>query len=103
MRFHVHEAARAEAVVGAAYYETRCAGLGEAFTQLVEEAFRQVARHPQRFARLETTPLEGEIRRFLLRRFPYVVIYEVRPDLIEVLAIAHASQAPDYWLTRDDS
>jgi hypothetical protein len=39
----------------------------------------------------------------LLRRFPYVVIYEVRPDLIEVLAIAHASQAHDYWLTRDDS
>jgi hypothetical protein len=62
--------------------------------------FRQIEQHPRRFAKLETTQLEGEIRRSLLRRFPYLVIYEVHPDIIDVLAVAHASRLPDYWADR---
>jgi plasmid stabilization system protein ParE len=74
--------------------------LARRLRKLVEDAFRQIEQHPRRFAKLETIPFEGEIRRFLLRKFPYLVIYEIHPDLVEVLAVAHASRMPDYWVDR---
>jgi len=100
MKLRIHQKAHAEAVGGAAYYESQRSELGGAFLELVQDAFRQIEQHPRRFAKLETTQLEGEIRRCLLRKFPYVIIYEVRSDLIEVLAVAHASRMPDYWADR---
>ena len=40
------------------------------------------------------------LRRVLLRKFPYAVIYTVRPDHTLVLAVMRCSQHPDYWRGR---
>jgi hypothetical protein len=40
---------------------------------------------------------EAAIRRVLLRRFPYAVMYSVRRDEIKVLAIANLKRRPFYW------
>lgn len=101
MNFRVHEGARAELIGAASSYEAARPGLGTEFTDLVLEAFRQIEAAPRRFAKLETTKLTGEIRRRLLTpRFPYLIIYEVQADLIQVLAVAHGSRMPDYWSER---
>jgi toxin ParE1/3/4 len=101
MNFQVHEAARAELIGVASSYEAARLGLGTEFTELVLEAFQQIEIAPRRFAKLETTKLPGEIRRRLLTpRFPYLIIYEIQPDLIQVLAVAHGSRLPDYWSER---
>src|SRR5690606_6516434 len=103
MNFRVHQEARAEAVGAAADYEALCHGLGAEFTTMTKEAFRQIKLTPRRFAKLESTRLSGEIRRYLLTpRFPFVIIYEVRDEVIEVLAVAHGSRMPDYWTSRRD-
>jgi len=35
-----------------------------------------------------------------LIRFPYLLVYRVIRDHIEVVAIAHESRDPDYWRHR---
>lgn len=101
MNFRVHEDARAELVGAASSYEAARPGLGTEFTDLVLEAFKQIEIAPRRFAKLETTTLLGEIRRRLLTpRFPYVIVYEVQPESIQILAVAHGSRMPDYWAKR---
>lgn len=32
--------------------------------------------------------------------FPYRVVYEVLPDAIYIIAVAHASREPGYWTNR---
>jgi plasmid stabilization system protein ParE len=40
------------------------------------------------------------LRRRALRRYPYTVFYRVEPDILRVIAVAHQSRRPDYWLGR---
>lgn len=46
------------------------------------------------------TPGRSDTRSFVFKRFPYTLIYRVRGDVIEVLALAHHSRRPDYWAKR---
>ena len=39
-------------------------------------------------------------RKFLLRRFPFVVVYRELSSAIQVLAVAHCHRRPGYWRTR---
>jgi len=39
-------------------------------------------------------------RRFLLHRFPFSIVYRLKGDVIEVVAIAHAKRRPGYWKRR---
>ncbi len=70
------------------------------FIDRVESAFRSIARSPERFPRIEIIRTEREIRRVLLNRFPYIVVYEMLDGQPYVLAVAHAHRRPGYWLER---
>ena len=72
MKFRIHDEARTEAIDAANYYEAEQAGLGAQFTDVVNAALRKVERTPRRFAKLETVTVDGEIRRALLPKFPYL-------------------------------
>ena len=52
------------------------------------------------FALLETNETEFEIRRAILKRFPYGIIDQVLPDESIVLAVMHLSRRPDFWINR---
>jgi len=39
-------------------------------------------------------------RRILLRRFPYQIVYRLKPDGIVVVAVAHLKRRPGYWKSR---
>ena len=41
--------------------------------------------------------LEGDVRRCLVRVFPYGVLYTIEPDFILIIAVAHAKREPGYW------
>ena len=45
-------------------------------------------------------PLDDELRRFPLTRFPFGVIYRVKGDRLRILAVAHRRQEPGYWRGR---
>jgi len=45
-------------------------------------------------------PLGARLRRYRLRRFPYVVIFRPGHDEILIVAYAHMRRRPAYWRTR---
>lgn len=90
-----HEDARAEFAEAAHYYEDRVPGLGSAFTDDVEQGLEIIALNPKSSERVS-----DNLRRKVLLRFPYSLIYAEEPDRIRVLAVAHHKRRPEYWRYR---
>ena len=87
----------AEAVL---WYEARRQGLGSEFLVQVEATLPLVESRPRSFPRLQDVVATLEIRRALLARFPYALVFLVREEEVRVLAVAHAKRKPGYWLSR---
>ncbi|MBE3584487.1 MAG: type II toxin-antitoxin system RelE/ParE family toxin [Limnochordaceae bacterium] len=87
--------ARDEAEDAVRYYEDRAEGLGLTFLAELAEAIDRIAANPEAYP-----PVGATIRRKLLRRFPFSVLYAIEPDKIRVLAIAHHKRRPGYWHDR---
>lgn len=68
-------AARDDVRAARNWYEEQHAGLGAAFLQRLEACIAKIERNPQ-----IAPVVDEETRRAQLRRFPYVVYYELRDD-----------------------
>lgn len=82
------------------WYEARRPGLGGDFLDEVEATLPLIGSRPRSFPRLEDVDESLEIRRAMLSRFPYAVVFLVREVEVRVLAVAHAKRRPGYWLSR---
>lgn len=78
-----------------AWYETRSSGLGDELLDEVGHTVNSISRHP-----LGNAIAWKDIRRALVRRFPYSVFYRVTPHEIVVRAIFHNSRKPSRWKNR---
>ena len=87
------EAELADAV---AWYESREPHLGMDFVDAFDDALLRIAEQPEGYQPLG----DSAFRQVVLRRFPFVVVYELRPREVRVLALAHGSRRPGYWLGR---
>jgi len=45
-------------------------------------------------------PYLADTRRYLLRRFPFFVVFREVDDRVQIVAVAHARRRPGYWLGR---
>ena len=90
-----HTEAEVEFVEAALFYEGRVSGLGSAFVAEVERAVTFARSNP-----VAGAPLGGKVRRVLVRRFPYSVIYRREAERLLILAIAHQRRRPGYWRHR---
>lgn len=89
-------AAAADVEAAWLWYEAQREGLGDEFLQAVEDALKSIASFP------ESAPLvQGDIRRHLLRRFPYGLFYRLVQDHVVVVACLHAKRSPRVWRSRD--
>jgi len=80
---------------GYRWYESKSTGLGEDFLNELDSAFNLILELP------DTWPvLSNSFRRYLLKRFPYGVIYKADKDLIFIVAVMHLSREPYYWRKR---
>jgi hypothetical protein len=84
----------------AAWYRERRPGLELEFLAEIERLLPLIARAPASFAGLLDLPAVPRIRRALLPRFPYAVIFMELENEIRVLAVAHVKRRPGYWLSR---
>jgi toxin ParE1/3/4 len=100
MKVRVLSPVEKEITQAAVWYETRQTGLGADFFREYERAICQIEEHPLRYAKLETVTTPRDIRRLFLHRFPYYIAYEVMAEEVVVLAAAHTSRRPQYWLHR---
>ena len=79
----------------AAYYEARVPKLGADFISTMEIAVSDLSEDPDKW------PVIGKgIRRRILPRFPYSILYKIDPDEIIIVAIMHQKRRPNYWINR---
>jgi toxin ParE1/3/4 len=93
--------AEAEAREAASWYDDQRFGLGTDFLDALTRALEAIESHPLCHARVAGLPAEREVRRALLDRFPYKVVYEMRGEEAVVLAVAHNRRRPNYWEERN--
>ena len=87
--------AEEEMVAAAQYYESRSHGLGAEFLDEVQRSIEALSSNPR------TAPvIKVGIRRRLLKRFPFGILYAVEQDTIVVLAVMHLRRRPGYWESR---
>jgi plasmid stabilization system protein ParE len=77
------------------FYEHRCAGLGLDFEREVKASIDLIQQAPGRWALRE----DGT-RRYLIHRFPYLIVYVVHKDRVWIVAFAHCRRKPGYWAGR---
>ena len=51
------------------------------------------------FSEMGTTG-QYQTRAFTLSKFPYSLIYQASPDTVRIIAVAHHSRRPGYWIGR---
>jgi Plasmid stabilisation system protein. len=89
--------AEEEFAEAAEWYEQRAQGLGFQFGQEVMEICERIEENPKAFS---TWPNRPAMRKGVLQRFPFVIVYEEREDRLDLLAVAHTSRRPGYWAAR---
>ncbi len=89
-----------ELVEAAVWYRARQPGLELEFLAEVDRVLPLIGNSPASFPRLLDVPENLVIRRALLPRFPYAVVFMDLGTETRVLAVAHAKRRPGYWLNR---
>ena len=84
-----------EAELARAWYWQRNPKISEEFLIELDTAMEAIAEQPDRWVRVGT-----RYRRYLLRNFPFSVVYLPLANSIEVIAIAHHRRRPGYWRGR---
>ena len=79
----------------AAFYEARVPGLGDIFLDDIDRAIETVRERPR-----IGSPIGRRLRKLLLHRFPFSLIYADREDEVLIVAVAHQRKRPGYWRGR---
>ena len=95
-RVSYHRLARRELNEAAQFYDSESPGLGLAFLDEIERCTKTIVNFP------EAGPLiVGTIRRRLVLRFPYALLYSIKQDRLRVLAVMNLKRRPLYWVGRE--
>ncbi|MGH9867005.1 MAG: type II toxin-antitoxin system RelE/ParE family toxin [Candidatus Polarisedimenticolia bacterium] len=98
MKVRLTPAAEADVADILSWYRERGHDLPEKFLASLGVCLDAVARTPSAFARVH-----DDIRRALLRRFPYCVFYIISGQEVVVLACFHGHRDPASWKSRRDA
>jgi hypothetical protein len=79
----------------AGWYDRRSPGLGDAFINLVRECTADVIADPERFA---LSPAGCRYAR--IARFPYVMLFDVNDQEIQLLGVLHTARSMGKWRER---
>ncbi|HKC15286.1 MAG TPA: type II toxin-antitoxin system RelE/ParE family toxin [Steroidobacteraceae bacterium] len=91
----LHPFAADEVQAARIWYFERNPEVSEGFLSDVDAAILAIRVAPQRWPRIH-----GKYRRYIMRDFPFSVVYLSLSDSIEVIAVAHHRRRPGYWLAR---
>ena len=79
------------------WYEARRSGLGREFFDAVGATLSRITDNPDIGTAISA---DGQTRRAMVARFPYQIVYRLRPTEIVIVAVAHLKRRPGYWKNR---
>jgi plasmid stabilization system protein ParE len=95
VNYAFHPEAEAEFVEAIEYYEAREIGLGLDFAAEVHAAIQRATTFPTAWQ-----VVSQDVRRALVRRFPYGILYAIDAETILIVAVMNLHRAPNYWANR---
>ena len=96
----LHRAAEEELRASAGFYEKEGGKeLAFDFERHMRLSFEAIARHPELYPFMSAMRDQG-VRKFHPRRFPFVILYINKPEVIWIVAVMHTSRRPLYWKGR---
>ena len=90
-----HPLAADEAQAAERWYRERNETASGRFQRELDRAVERISQGPE-----SGSPYLSNTRRVLLRRFPFFVVFRVRGDNVQIVAVAHARRRPGYWRAR---
>ena len=94
-RVFFHRLAELELNDAALYYERESPGLGTKFLDEIENYVAGIVTNPDAGQKVRRN-----VRRRILRKFPYGILYSVKDEGIRILAIMNLKRKPNYWVGR---
>lgn len=91
----LHEIAEEELWEAVDWYDAQKEKLGREFAKELQQTMQIIRENPSQFPKAFK-----DKRQAMLRRFPYVVVYEIHGTTVNVLAIFHTSRNPKVWRER---
>ena len=91
----IHTEAESELWQAVDFYEERAPGLGLDFEGEIRRIIASIQEAPKRYPKGK-----HGTRRCVTPRFPYAVFYIELTEIIWVVAFAHTSRRPYYWVGR---
>lgn len=95
MTFAFHPEAEKEFFEAIDYYESHAIGLGYDFSIEVLNTIQNIINYPDAWP-----ILIDDVRRCLVNRFPYGILYSLEKGETLILAVMHLRRHPDYWKQR---
>ena len=97
-RLVVRVEAEADIEQAARWYEEELPGLGAEFLESVHDTVVAILESP-----LLYPAVEGDIRRAIMRRFPFMVYFTLDDDVVYLLAVLHGRRNPNSWRVRRET
>ena len=95
MKVRLTPEAEADIDEAIAWYDGRGQGLGDEFLRCVDARIALMERFPKAFPFVHRN-----IRRVLVRRFPYYLVYEIEDSEIVIYGAYHCARDPRSWKRR---
>jgi plasmid stabilization system protein ParE len=92
-----HPEAITEARAARQWYANRSVSAADAFMAELDTAVERICTSPL----ICPVYLHGT-RRYLFKRFPYLVVFREINERIQIIAVAHGRRRPGYWKRRVD-
>ena len=74
------------------WYDQRSLGLGDSFVDAAHRTTLQIIENPDVYASTELG-----IRYLRLKRFPYIVLFDVYEDELMLIGVLHTARSIDKW------
>lgn len=92
------DAAREEGFEAAEWYGVQQKKLQTRFLEKWKDSENRILANPQIHR-----CFEGDLRKCRFDVFPYALVFRIRGDELQVLAVMHMSRRPGYWRKRSEN
>jgi plasmid stabilization system protein ParE len=87
--------AQAELAEAVAYYDSQEQGLGSQFAEEVRRTIQRILQYPEAWS-----SISKRTRRGRTGKFPYGIIYQIRSNVVLIVAVMHLHREPRTWKSR---
>jgi hypothetical protein len=94
-KLFLHPLAVEEILEAKNFYNSKVNGLGNHLFEEIDRAIKLIEETP-----VTWPTISKYLHRFILKKFPFAVIYRIKEDSIQVIAFMHQHRKPFYWKKR---